>query len=94
MPSIAWWTPSPFETAVAEDLPGLHPGEGVLDAGTDLAVRRVVFLFPGREFGLARFAVVRDDQAGAAVAAVGDHGGGADGVLRSGQPEDHLRDSP
>jgi hypothetical protein len=27
-----------FETAVAKDLPGLHAGEGVLDAGTDLAV--------------------------------------------------------
>jgi hypothetical protein len=27
-----------FETAVAEDLPGLHAGEGVLDAGADLAV--------------------------------------------------------
>lgn len=31
------------------------------------------------------FAAVRDGQVGAPVAAVGDHGGGADGVLRSGQ---------
>lgn len=29
----------PFEAAVAEGLPGLHPGEGdVLDAGTHLRV--------------------------------------------------------
>lgn len=33
-----------FETAVAKDLSGLHPGEGVLDAGADLAVGGVVFL--------------------------------------------------
>ncbi len=37
-----------LETAVAEDVPGLHPGEGVLDAGADLAVERIAFLFPGR----------------------------------------------
>ncbi|RPK61807.1 hypothetical protein EES42_31410 [Streptomyces sp. ADI95-17] len=51
-----------LEAAVAQDLPGLHPGEGVLDAGADLAVGSVVFLFPGREFGLALVAAVRDDQ--------------------------------
>lgn len=27
-----------LEPAVAEDLPGLHTGEGVLDAGADLLV--------------------------------------------------------
>lgn len=37
-----------FEAAVAKDLPGLHAGEGVLDAGADFAVGVVVFLFPGR----------------------------------------------
>jgi hypothetical protein len=31
-----------FEPAVAEDLPGLHAGEGVLDAGPDLAVGGVL----------------------------------------------------
>lgn len=35
------WSP------VAEDFPGLHAGEGVLDAGPDLLVRAVVFLLPG-----------------------------------------------
>jgi hypothetical protein len=34
-----------FEAAVAEDLPGLHAGEGVLDAGADLFVELVVGLF-------------------------------------------------
>lgn len=41
--------------------------------------------FPGRQFGLAAFAAVRDDQAGAPVAAVRDHGRPADGGLRAGQ---------
>ena len=54
-----------FQAAVAENLPGLHVGEDVLDAGSDLAVRAVVFCFPGREFGLAGFAAVRDERAGA-----------------------------
>lgn len=66
-----------FETAVAEGLPGLHACKGVLDAGSDFAVGRVVFLFPGGEFGLAGFSAVRDDQAGSAVAAVGDDRGAA-----------------
>ncbi|SDN62602.1 hypothetical protein SAMN05444921_13167 [Streptomyces wuyuanensis] len=49
----------------AEDLPGLHAGEDVLGAGADLFVGLVVFLYPVREFGLAAFAAVRDDEAGA-----------------------------
>lgn len=48
-----------FEAAVTEDLPGLHPGEGVLDAGPDLAVRGVVLLFPCPEFALAGFGTVK-----------------------------------
>ena len=43
-----------LEAAVAEELPGLHAGEDVLDPGADLLVGLVVFLCPGREFGLAR----------------------------------------
>lgn len=50
-----------FEAAVAGDFPGLHAGEGVLDARADLAVRGIVFLFPGGKSGLAGFAAVRDD---------------------------------
>lgn len=37
-----------LEAAVAEDLPALHAGEGVLDAGSHLAVGGVVLLLPGR----------------------------------------------
>jgi hypothetical protein len=37
-----------FEAAVAEDLPGLLAGEGVLDAGANSLVRAAVFLSPGR----------------------------------------------
>jgi hypothetical protein len=61
-----------FQAAVAEDLPGLHAGEDVLDAGSDLLVGLVVFLFPIRELGLAALPAVRDDESGAWVAAVGD----------------------
>lgn len=73
-----------FEAAVAEDLPGLHAGEGVLDASLDLLVGLVVFLFPIREFGLAALSAVRDDESGARVAAVGDREGLADGGLGAG----------
>ncbi len=48
-----------FEAAVAEDFPGLHTGEDVLDAGPDLLVGLVVFLFPGLECALAVLAAVR-----------------------------------
>ncbi len=49
-----------LEAAVAEDLPALHAGEGVLDAGADLAVGGVVLLLPGRQFLVLVPAVVRD----------------------------------
>ena len=48
-----------LQAAVAEDLPGLHAGEDVLDAGADLLVGLVVLLFPVREFGLASLPAVR-----------------------------------
>ncbi|GDY68684.1 hypothetical protein SAV14893_080770 [Streptomyces avermitilis] len=70
-----------FETAVAKDLPRLQPGEEVLDAGPDLAVKGVVRLRPSRQFGLAAFTAVREEQAGAPVAAVRDDRGPADGCL-------------
>ncbi|GAA3499084.1 hypothetical protein GCM10019016_061870 [Streptomyces prasinosporus] len=47
-----------FEAAVAEDLPGLHAGEDVLDAGADLLVGLDVFIFPGRQFVLAALEAV------------------------------------
>lgn len=39
-----------FESAAAEDVSTLHVGEGVLDAGPDLAVGGVVVFLPGRQF--------------------------------------------
>ncbi|GAA2694564.1 hypothetical protein GCM10009864_81730 [Streptomyces lunalinharesii] len=74
-----------FQSAVAEDLPALHPGEDMLDASPDLSVRAVVFLLPIRELVLAALAAVRDDQAGAPVSAVPEDCGLAYYVLRSGQ---------
>lgn len=73
------------EAAVAEDLVVLHAGEGVLDAGPDLAVGGVVLLLPCLELGLAVSAAVRDDQARAPVAAVRDHPRVAEGGLRARQ---------
>lgn len=42
-----------FLAAVAEDLPVLHAGEGVLDAGADAWVFGVVFLLAAQEGALA-----------------------------------------
>lgn len=42
-----------FESAVAEDLPSLHAGEDMLDAGPNLLVRCVVGFLPGQVFSLA-----------------------------------------
>lgn len=76
-----------FEAVVAQDLPALHAGEGVLDAGADLFVRSVVFLFPGWEFGLSGCSPVGDRQSGVLIAAVGDCRGGADGGFDAGLPQ-------
>ncbi|MGX1267112.1 hypothetical protein RKD18_000306 [Streptomyces phaeoluteigriseus] len=73
-----------FEAAVAEDLPGLHAGENVLDTGSDLFVGPVVVFFRSWELGLAAVAAVRDAKFGARVAAVGDREGLADGSLGTG----------
>ena len=72
-----------LEAAVTQDLPALHSGEGVLDAGANSLVGAVVFLLPGRQVA-SLFASVWDDQAGPLVAAVGDRHGGTDGSLGSG----------
>lgn len=50
-----------FEAAVAEDFPGLHLGEDVLDT----AEARAVFVLPVGQFVLAAFAAVRDEDPGA-----------------------------
>src|SRR5690606_27783686 len=73
-----------FQAAVAQDLPALHPGEGVLDAGADLLVGAVVLLLPCGQFALSGGPAVRDDQAGALVAAVRDGRRGAASGFGSG----------
>lgn len=72
-----------LELAVAQDLPALHAGEGVLNTGADLLVRPVVLLFPVREF-FAFAALVWDDESGVLVTAVGDGHRRADGGLGTG----------
>lgn len=57
--------------AVAEDFVVPHPGEGVLDAGADLAMLRVVF-FLALEQGSSGAFAVRDDQSGVDVGAVSE----------------------
>lgn len=57
--------------AVAEDLPVLHAGEGVLDAGADPAGLGVVLLLSTQE-GTSGPSAVRDDQTGAQEGAVRD----------------------
>ena len=72
------------EAAVAQDLPGLHAGKDVLNAGPDLPVALVVRLLPVGEFFVRAATAVRDYQSRSAVAAVGDRYGLPDGVLRAG----------
>lgn len=60
-----------FESAVTEGFPGLHAGDDVLDGGANLFVGAIVFLLPGREFGLAALMAVRHVSR-ARIAAVGD----------------------
>lgn len=49
-----------------------HPGEGVLDAGSDAAMLRVVRLLTGQEWSAGPFAM-RDDEAGMDVGPVAGH---------------------
>lgn len=74
-----------FQAAVTKDLPCLHPLDDVLDTGPDLAVGGIVLLFPSWQFRLATFTAVRNEQAGAPIAAVRDDRGPADGGLRTGK---------
>jgi hypothetical protein len=60
--------------AVPQGIPRFHAGEHVLDAGAYPPVRGASLVPPGGRLGLAGLAPVRDEQPGAPVAAVGDHG--------------------
>jgi hypothetical protein len=68
-----------LQAAVAEDLPGLHAGEDVLDVGPDLLVGLVVGPFPVREFLVLAAAAMGDESA-----ATGDCRGLAGGGLHAG----------
>lgn len=63
--------PVSFLAAVAEDFPGLHAGEGVLDTGADASVFGVVLFLAAQEWASGSSAV-RDDQYGSRVGAVCD----------------------
>lgn len=72
-----------LEATVAQDLPGLHPGEDMLDTGANLLVLTVVLGLPLGQ--LAAFGpAVRDHKASAGIAAVGDGGGPPDGRFGTG----------
>jgi hypothetical protein len=60
-----------LETAVAEDLPGLHASEDVLDAGADSLVGLVVRFLPVGQF-FAFASTMGHDESRAGIAAVGD----------------------
>src|SRR4051794_35272029 len=73
----------PFEPAVAEDLPRLHPGEDVLNAGADLLVGLVVRFLPvGQVFALA--STIGHDESRAGIASVGDRECPAEGGFGAG----------
>ena len=72
-----------LEAAVAQDLPGLHAREDVLDAGSDLLVGAVVFTLPVAQVPASRTAV-GNDQPGSWIAAVGNRCSPADGGLCAG----------
>lgn len=55
-----------LQAAVAQDLPALHSGQGVFDAGAYPAVGGVVFFLPGGQVRLTGLASVRDEQLRAA----------------------------
>jgi len=50
-------------SAVAEDLPGLHPADHMLDPGSDLAMRCIVSFFARQEGPSRAFAVGHDHAA-------------------------------
>lgn len=84
MPSIAWWTPSPFRRQSRKIFQLFMRAKACSTRARTLRWECCVPL-SGREFGLASLATVWDDQTGSAVAAVRDDRGAADGCLRSGQ---------
>lgn len=72
-----------FEAGVTQDLPTLHAGEGMLDAGADLLLGFVVRMLSVGQL-LAFAAPVGHHETGARVAAVSDRRGVADGGFGAG----------
>jgi hypothetical protein len=63
-----------LDTAVAQDLPVLQPGQRVFHSGPGPAMDCVLRLLLTAEVRLTASFAVRDEQAGALVAAIGDGG--------------------
>ena len=73
--------------AVTQDLVVLHPGEGMLDAGTDPTMLGVVFLLTREEWPAGPFSV-RDDESGVDVGAVAQHRDAVAVLGKTGVPPD------
>ncbi|GAQ75822.1 hypothetical protein T45_07610 [Streptomyces turgidiscabies] len=73
--------------AVTQDLAVLHPGDGMLDAGTDPTVLGVVFLLTRGEWPAGPFSV-RGDQACVDVGAVAQHRDAVAVLGKTGVPPD------
>src|ERR1051325_2134880 len=76
-----------LESAVPQDLPVLQPRQGVFHACSCPAMDAVLCLLPGAEAALASSFGVRDEEAGALVAAVGEGRGAAAGPIDAGLGE-------
>lgn len=72
-----------LEVAVAEDLPGFRPGDGMLDAGANSLVGLVVFVLPAAQF-LALPPSMQHHDSHARTATVHDGHRFADSGLRAG----------
>ncbi len=73
--------------AVTQDPVVLHPGEGMLDAGTDPTMLGVVFLLTREEWPAGPFPV-RDDQARVDIGAIAQHSDAVAVLGETGVPPD------
>lgn len=77
-----------FEAAVAQDLPGVHAGRDVLDAGADLLVALFVGLLPVGQL-LALAASMRHHEPGAPDSRLEGHGRGTLDCGSAAQPSEY-----
>lgn len=73
--------------AVTQDLVVLHPGEGMLDAGTNPTMLRIVFLLTREQWSAGPFSV-RDDESGVDIGAVAQHRDAVAVLSETGVPPD------